>query len=229
MGLEGLLTELLVATVLDGVHFKSVRVSIDEVVLGEEVRDGHEGSTDAEGHHEDDLGVWNLGATEVRDILGDVVGHLGSGSGGAVIVLDHTVMELWGHSNNHVIVVGVEVATLGDIETKWWGVVVASQQVVWVVGQTRLHETCLGQLWWPNTLVGILGLMDSHVGWPDSIVNSALSEVPLLEVIRAVLLMTRVDLGQEDHLGGELSLGETFVDQKIVLLMHSTVATLASS
>jgi hypothetical protein len=229
VGLEGLLTEFLVAAVLDSVHLKSVRVSIDEMVLGEEVRDGHEGGADAEGHHEDDLCVWDLGATEVGDVLSDVVGHLGGGGGGAVVVLNHTVMELWGHGDNHVIVVGVEVATLWDIETKWWGVVVSSQQVVRVVGQTRLHETCLGQLWGPHTLVGVLSLMHSHVGWPDSVVNSALSEVPLLEIVRAVLLMTWVYLGQVYHLGGKFSLTETFVDQKIVLLMHSTVATLARS
>jgi hypothetical protein len=71
--------------------------------------------------------------------------------------------------------------------------------------------------------------MDGHVGWPDSVVNLTLSEVPLLEVVRAVLLMTRMDLGQVDHLLSELDLGETFVDEEIVLLMHGTVATLAGS
>lgn len=63
VGLESLLAELLVATILHGVDFQSVRVTIDEMVLGEQVRDGHEGSADAKSHHEDDLGVGNLGAT----------------------------------------------------------------------------------------------------------------------------------------------------------------------
>jgi len=138
-------------------------------------------------------------------------------------------VQLGGHGNNHVIEVGVEVATLRDIKTEWGSVVVASQQVIGVVGETRLHVTCLGQLWGPHTLVGVLGLMDGHVGWPDSVVNSALSEVPLLEVIRAVLLMTRVNFGQEDHLGSQLVLLETFVNKEIVLLMHSAVAALAST
>jgi len=157
------------------------------------------------------------------------VGHLGGGRGGAVVVLDHTIVELGRHGDNHVIVVGVEVATLGDIETEWGSVMVASQQVIGVVGETRLHETCLGQLRGPHTLVGVLGLMDGHVGWPDSVVNSALSEVPLLEVVRAVLLMTRVNLGQVDHLGSQLVLLETFVNKEIILLMHGSVATLAST
>lgn len=127
------------------------------------------------------------------------------------------------------IVVWVKVATLWDIKTEWWGVVVTSQQVVWIVGETRLHVTCLGQIWWPDTLVSVLSLMDGHVGWPDSVVNFTLSEVPLLEVIRAVLLMSWMDLWQVDHLLVELCLGETLVNEQIVLLVHSTVATLAGT
>jgi hypothetical protein len=229
VGLEGLLAELLVATGLHGVDFESVRVTVDEMVLGKQVRDWHEGSADAQGHHQNDLGVGDLRATQVRDVLGDVVGHLGGGGWGTIFVLDHTVVQLGRHGDNHVIVVGVEVATLGDVETEWGRVVVASQQVVGVVGKTRLHVACLGQLWGPHTLVGVLGLMHGHVGWPDSVVDSALSEVPLLEVIRAVLLMTRVKFGQEHHLGSELILLETFVNKEIVLLMHGAVAALAGT
>jgi hypothetical protein len=229
VGLEGLLTELLVAAGLHGVQLETVGVGIDEMVLGEEVRHWVEGGDDAEGHHEHDLGVWHLGATQVVDVLGDVVGHLWGGGWGAVVVLDHTVVQLWGHGDNHVIVVWVEVTTLWHIETEWWRVVVASQQVVWVVDETWLHETSLGQIWWPHTLVGVLGLMDSHVGWPDSVIDLSLTEVPLLEVVRAVLLMTWVHLWQVDHLGSQLNLSETFVDEQIVLLVHSAVAALAST
>ena len=71
--------------------------------------------------------------------------------------------------------------------------------------------------------------MDSHVGGPDSVVNFALTEVPLLEVVRAVLLMGGVHLGQVDHLLSEFVLLETFVDEQIVLLMHGTVASRAGS
>jgi len=128
-----------------------------------------------------------------------------------------------------VIVVGVEVATLGHIKTEWWLVVVTSQQVVGVVDETRLHETSLGQLWWPHTHVGVLGSVDGHVGWPDSVIDLTLSEVPLLEVVGTVFLVTGVDLGQVDHLASQLDLGETFVNEQIVLLMHGTVAALAGS
>lgn len=157
------------------------------------------------------------------------MGHLRSGGWGSVIIFDCTVIELGGHGNNHMVKVGVEVTTLWDIKTKWWGIMVTCQQVVWVVDKTGLMGTSLGQLWWPNTLVSILGLMDSHVWWPDSVMDLALSEVPLLEVIRSILLMGRVDLGQEFHLLSEFDLIKTFLNEEIVLLMHSSVATLAGS
>ena len=56
-----------------------------------------------------------------------------------------------------------------------------------------------------------------------------LTEVPLLEEVTAVLLMGGVDLRKVDHLLLELHLGETLLDEEIVLLVHGTVATLASS
>ena len=60
MGLECLLSELLVAAILDCVHLKSVGVGVDEVVLGEQVGDRVEGGNDAQSHHQHDLGVGNL-------------------------------------------------------------------------------------------------------------------------------------------------------------------------
>ena len=56
-----------------------------------------------------------------------------------------------------------------------------------------------------------------------------LSVVPLLEEVTSVLLMGGVDLGQVHHLLLELHLGETLLDEEIVLLMHGAVATLAST
>ena len=138
-------------------------------------------------------------------------------------------MELGRHSNNHVIVVGVKVSALWDIKTEWGRVMVASQQIVGVVGKTRLHVTCLGQLRGPDTLIGVLSLMDGHVGRPDSVLDLSLSEVPLLEVVGTMFLMSGVNLGQVNHLASEFNLGETFVNQEIILLMHSTVAALAGS
>merc|ERR1719230_2361968 len=69
--------------------------------------------------------------------------------------------------------------------------------------------------------------MDSHVGRPDAVIDLTLTEVPLLEVVTTVLLVSRVDLGQEDHLLLEFLLRETLVNKEIILLMHGTVAALA--
>ena len=61
------------------------------------------------------------------------------------------------------------------------------------------------------------------------IMDLTLAEVPLLEEVTAILLMAWMHLGEVDHLFLELHLGETLVHKKIVLLVHGTVATLASS
>ena len=87
----------------------------------------------------------------------------------------------------------------------------------------------LRQLGRPHAHVGVLGLMDGEVGRPDSVVDLALPVVPLLEEVASVLLMTWVDLWKIDHLLGELSLFETLVDQEIVLLVDSSMATLTGS
>jgi len=106
---------------------------------------------------------------------------------------------------------------------------VPSQQVVGVVCQTNRVSGGFRQIWGPHSLVSVLCLMDGHVWGPHSVTNFSLSEVPLLKVIRAVLLMTWMDLGQVLHVFSEFLLGETLVDQQIILLVHSTVATLAGS
>lgn len=229
MGLKGLLAEFLVAAVFHGVDLESVRVAIHKMVLSEQVRNRVEGRHDAQGHHQYDLGVGNLRVSQVRDVLSHVVSHLRGRGRSTIVILNHTVVQLRRHGDNHMIEVGIEVATFGHIQTKWRSVVVTSQQVVWVVGQTRLHITSFGQLGGPDSLIGSLSLMDSHVGRPDSVVNLTLTEIPLLEVVGAVLLMSGVNLGQVHHLGGEFVLPETLVYKQVVLLMHGAVTALASS
>jgi hypothetical protein len=138
-------------------------------------------------------------------------------------------MELRGHGNDHMIVVGIEVAALGNVETEGSVVVVTCQQVVRVVNQTWLMSVSLREFRRPHTIVGVFGLMNGEVGWPDSIMDHTLSEVPLLEVVTSVLLVSGMNLGSEDHLVHELSLLETLVDQEIVFLMNGSVAALAGS
>lgn len=138
-------------------------------------------------------------------------------------------MELRWHSNDHVIIVRVEVAAFGYVQTEGGSVVITSQQVIGVVDQTRLMGVSLRQLRGPHTVVGVLGLMDSEVGRPDSVMNNTLSVVPLLEVVTSVLLVGGMDLGREHHFVHQFSLLETLVDEEIILLMHSSMATLAGA
>ena len=71
--------------------------------------------------------------------------------------------------------------------------------------------------------------MLGHVWSPHSIVNNSLSEVPLLEEITSVFLMTWMHLWEVLHLCHKISLFETLVDQKIILCLVGTMATLACS
>lgn len=127
------------------------------------------------------------------------------------------------------IVVWVEVSAFWNIDTERWGVVITGQQIVRVVDETWVMGVCLGQIWWPDTLIGVLSLMDSHVWWPHSIVDNSLSAVPLLEEVTSVFLMCWMHFWEVNHLLHELVLIETLVDQEIILLMHGSVTALASS
>lgn len=228
--LEHLFSELLVAlAVLDCIDFKSVRVGVDVMVLCEEVWNGIESKNDATNHTNDNLLIWHLWSSDVSEILRNIMSHLWSWSWSTIFVFNHAIMELWWHSNNHVIKVWVVESALWNIESERWVVVVTGQQVVWVINETWLVRVSLWKFRWPDTIVGILGLMDSEIWSPHSVMNNSLSVVPLLEVITFVFLVSGVDSWSEDHLWHQFSLLETLINKQIVFLMHSSVTTLARS
>ena len=78
MSSKGLLSEFLVATVFDCVDLESVRVAVDIMVLGEEVRHWIDSGDDSKGHAQNNLGIWHLGSSNEHKILGNIVGHLRS-------------------------------------------------------------------------------------------------------------------------------------------------------
>jgi len=69
VGLEGLFSELLVASVLYCVDFESVGVAVHEMVLGEQVGDWVESADNAENHGNDQLGVGNFALGEVGQVF----------------------------------------------------------------------------------------------------------------------------------------------------------------
>jgi hypothetical protein len=106
---------------------------------------------------------------------------------------------------------------------------VTGQKVVRIVVETGVHGGSLGKFWGPDSHVGTLGLMDSLVWGPDSIMDDSLTVIPFLEVITSMLLMSGVNSRKVLHEGDHFGLLETLVHQKIVFLMHSSVASLARS
>jgi hypothetical protein len=157
------------------------------------------------------------------------MGHLWGRSWCAIFILDHTIVKLWRHGDNHMIVVWVEMSTLWNVKTEWRIVVIPSQKVVWIVDETWVVGGGLGEIGRPDSEVGVLSLMHSHVWWPHSIVNNSLSKVPFLEEVTSIFLMGWMDLWQVDHLLHEFDLGETLIHEQVILLMHSSMATLACS
>ena len=57
---EGLFSEFLVATILNGIDFESVGVAVDIMVLGKEIGNWVHSGSDGENDAKDDLGVWDL-------------------------------------------------------------------------------------------------------------------------------------------------------------------------
>ena len=139
------------------------------------------------------------------------MGHLRSRRGGAILILNHAVVQLGRHCNDHVIEVRIEKSTFRNIQTKWWVVVITSHQIVRVVLQPWIMRSRLGKFWRPHPKIRILGLMHCHVWWPHSIMNNSLSKVPLLEEVTSVLLMTWMNLRKEDHLLHQFGLSESLV------------------
>ena len=104
---------------------------------------------------------------------------------------------------------------------------IAGQQVIRVVDVSWAVGDSLGKILGPESSVGVLSVMHGEVWWPDAVMDLSLSEVPLLEEVALVFLMSRMNLAKEDHLVHQLSLLETLIHEQIVLLMDSSVASLA--
>jgi len=69
VGLEGLFSELLVASVLYCVNFVSVGVELNQIVLGKQVGDWVESADNAENHCNDQLCVGNFAFGEVGQVF----------------------------------------------------------------------------------------------------------------------------------------------------------------
>lgn len=136
---EHLLSELLIPSALESIDFHSVRVAVHIMILSEHVRDGIEGGKDSEDSSENNLLVGNFRSSQVHQVLRNIVSHLRSGRRNSVFVLYDSVMKLWGHTDNHVVKVRVEVFSFGYIKSKRWVVVESSHDVINEVDQSWVH------------------------------------------------------------------------------------------
>ena len=82
------------------------------------------------------LSVWffvSISSLNVVDEVGNIVGQLRSGSRSSIFIIDESIIELSGHTDDHVIEVGVECFSLWNIHTNWGLVVITSQDIVDVI------------------------------------------------------------------------------------------------
>lgn len=211
MTFEHLLSELLIAAIFYSIHFESVRVCVYVMVLGEQVADRVKCCNDESDHAQDDLCIRNFTSSQVHQILWHVMSHLWCTWRNTIIVFNHAIVQLRRHSNNHMIEIWIEESTFWNIMTEGRIIVISCQQVVGVVDETWWVRIGLGQLGWPHTLISTFSLMHCEIRGPDSVMDDSLSEVPFLEVISSVFLMSWMNSWSVDHLSHQLSLFETLV------------------
>ena len=160
------------------------------------------------------------------DEVGDIVGHLGSGGWGSIFVFEHPVVELSGHTEDHMVIVGVEVFSFGDVHAIWGLEVVACHDVVDIVDSSWSHSD-LGEIYGPDTAVGIFCLILGEVGGVDMIVDEAITLIPLLIVILLEMVVSGMDSEVLSNPGGQFQLFVCLVKKQIVLFTHHTVAVCA--
>jgi hypothetical protein len=226
-----LLKMVIVNTISNSVHFPTggKQVSVEGSSL--DVFEGPDEGNTGEEHEISGFFIGSLvtiSSLHVRDEIGDIISQLGSGGGGTIFVFEHTIIKLSGHTNDHMIIVRVEVFTLGDIDTKRRLIVVTGQDVEDIVDATR-SESNLGQIDGPDTVVGVFTLILGEIGRIDSVVNESVSFIPFLIVVLLVMVMGRVDR-EVGNKSSQFQLFVGLIQQGIVLLVdHTVTVTTVSS
>lgn len=215
-----LLKMVIVNTISNSVHFPTGRKQVSVEGSSLDVFEGPDKGYTSEDHEVSDFFIGSLvtvSSLHVRDEVGDIISQLGSGSGGTIFVFEHTIIKLSGHTNDHVIIVRVEVFTLGDIDTIRGLVVITGQDVEDVV-DTTWSESNLGQIDGPDTVVGVFTLILREIRRIDSVVNVSISFIPFLVVVLLVMVMGRMD-GEVANKGSQFQLFVGLIQQGIVLLV----------
>lgn len=224
-----LLEVVVVDPVADGVHLPSDGEEVSVVGLRFEVLEGPDEEEAGDDHVGSELLVGSSVAgssLHEGDEVGDVEGHLRSGCGRSVLVVEHAVLELAGHTDDHVVEVGVEALSSGHLDAEGRLVVVAGRNVVDVVGASGSHAD-LGEVGGPDSAVRVLGLVLREVGGVDAVVDDSVALVPLLVVVLLEVVVSGVNGEAGADESGELNLLVGLVEEQVVFLEHHAVAVSA--
>jgi len=124
--------------------------------------------------------------------VSDIIGHLWSWSWCSILKIKHSVVKLSWHTNNHMIEVRVEMFSFWNIHSIWGFEMITSHDVVNIV-DSSWSESDLEEISWPDTSVGVFGLILWVVGCVHMVVNISVSFIPFLIIILFEVLMSWMD------------------------------------
>lgn len=158
----------------------------------------------------------------VVDEVSNIKGHLWGWSWSSIIIIDKSIIELFGHTYNHVVEVWVEMFSLWNISTIRSLIVITSWDIVDIVDTTWSHSN-FREISRPNSSISILSLILREIRSIDVIRDNSISFIPLLVVVLFEVLMGWVDGEVFRNNWGKFELFVGLIKQNIVLLIQHTM------
>lgn len=122
----------------------------------------------------------------------NIKSHLWSGCWSSVIIFNKTIMELSGHTDNHVVIIRVEWFSLRNIHAEGWLEEVTSWNIINVSKASR-SKSNFGEISGPNSLICVFSLILWVVRRINSVVNNSVSFIPFLVVVLFKVVVSRVN------------------------------------
>lgn len=186
---------VVIDAVANGVHFPSHGEQVSVISSGFDVAERPEQQKSCKNHIISHLFIRSAepdSSLHKIDVIGHIVSHLRGRSRGAVIIINHAVIELSGHSDDHVVEIRIEVLAFRNVQAFRRLVMVASQDVVNVIESSRT-EFDLGEISGPHSSVGVFGFFLGVIRRVDAIVNETVTVFPFLVIVLFKVVMGRVD------------------------------------
>lgn len=119
-------------------------------------------------------------------------------------------MQLPGHTDNHVVEIGIEVFSLWNVHSIWGFEMIAGHDIVDVV-DSSWSESDFEEISWPDSTVGVFSLILGIIWSVNVIMNISVSFIPLLIIILLEVLMCGVNGEVLSNPTGKLELFVYFV------------------